>query len=809
MKTKMNYTLTLFLVILQWANSARTNHITPIPAPHPDVSNRADHAHLKPSGELQLHYHHLEHPASIHVASTLIPVINLLHTSHIEGLICNDTTASITFSDDASRDSALHHWQNALPFAVVHAFRACGNSKATHGWLIVNSINSAALSARSTDYSTISTNVRQSSYADVVGPNTNATLSFGQSRSRNQGLPSAFDASFDEALDRSYGPSTTLFESKNQRQLMPRSRRVAVSQNDDVPHQPTARSLHRRKDNILTKLKDEFAKIRNSVVEWAETKNEQQTMSAADITLRKLDEAIQKLQHTSTNVHIDTSRLVNNTVEFMGQPAMLLDQHAHFQAYCVGCRLEGDFTIDDGIVFSIADGITSSSLSVRSSNLKVIAQLGLELLGPYHKEWSAPIFARQLSGDLMLPYVSLGPIAGYGIYYEATISVTVDVSESSKAQLLIGAELEWPELEISGNLASERSVEASGLEPNIKEVKKFESKLDLNITALVEHKIGIQAEVKLGKPTGADVGVYIGPGFQVGIEHDTPSRDCPNGFELSRHMLARGGFVAKLDAVVTNKRAADHRDWSGLTKTTCLGIKQPGSVENKDSNSSGGNQDGLAQGQARTAPRHDLETGTRTVEDTQTAPNDAGSSQSKRSRLTDDSEHEERTAFDRKGPLPLDVRSTRSTKSAENGHKEGTFAPSVIDGQEQRVSIRVAGQSLYVVSVNGTLYLDRLRNKASLPAAASFQTIFTSNTVSSQLVVADHAGLISHAYSNEFSSYGVSRVRCHPVDRSPASSLVIAFGVAIDISRNRLQVAAAYDPAGDAFAPMVCIYKSR
>ncbi|KAK3670872.1 hypothetical protein LTR78_009316 [Recurvomyces mirabilis] len=404
-------------------------------------------------------------------------------------------------------------------------------------------------------------------------------------------VSSAFDAPFDEALDHSYGQGSSLFDSVDRRQLVPRTGGNTHVQDEAAPLLPTSQSVRRRKENIFTKLKNEFAKNRISVLEWVETKNGQQTMSAADITLQKLDKTMQKLQHTSTNVHIDTSHFANNTAEFMGQPAMTLYLNGQFHAYCVGCRLEGDFTIDGGIVFSVASGITSSSLSVRSSNLKVIAQLGLELLGPYQKQWSAPIFARQLSGELMLPYVSLGPIAGYGIYYEATMSVTIDVSQTSKAQLLVGAELEWPELEISGNSSNERSVEASGLEPHVKEVKKFESNLNLNITALVEHKIGIQAEVKLGKPAGADVSVYIGPGFQVGTEYDTQSRDRRNGFELSRHMLARGGFVAELDAVVTKKQAVGHRDWSGRVKTTCLGTKQSSSVENKDSDSSGGNQE--------------------------------------------------------------------------------------------------------------------------------------------------------------------------------------------------------------------------
>jgi len=107
--------------------------------------------------ELQLHYHHPEHQATIHVSETSMPVVDLLHTSHIEELVCNDTTASITFSGNAAYNFALRHWQNAVPLALVHTFKACGNMEATHGWLIVESIHSTGLSQRSTGPRTIAT----------------------------------------------------------------------------------------------------------------------------------------------------------------------------------------------------------------------------------------------------------------------------------------------------------------------------------------------------------------------------------------------------------------------------------------------------------------------------------------------------------------------------------------------------------------------------------------------------------------------------------------------------------------------------
>ncbi|CEI70310.1 hypothetical protein FVEN_g1171 [Fusarium venenatum] len=194
--------------------------------------------------------------------------------------------------------------------------------------------------------------------------------------------------------------------------------------------------------------------------------------------------------------------------------------------YCVECGFSGKAQLTGTIEASILSGITVAEVGFQAQ-FKAGLNLGLKAFVKYEKEWSKDFIEITIGSFGIYKLFEVGPYIGVGIEAGITIEAT--------GTLLIGASVEWENIDILVDFLDDSRSHSNGLKPVFKPRSEATGELKL--------------EASLGLPVSA--GVKLGILFDYwtlkGGVRDTPSVVLEGSFEANAVLDDNGDISTSIE----------------------------------------------------------------------------------------------------------------------------------------------------------------------------------------------------------------------------------------------------------------------
>ncbi|KAF5646099.1 uncharacterized protein FTJAE_2188 [Fusarium tjaetaba] len=194
--------------------------------------------------------------------------------------------------------------------------------------------------------------------------------------------------------------------------------------------------------------------------------------------------------------------------------------------YCVECGFGGKASLTGTIEASLIHGITKAQIQF-NAQFKAGLNLGLEAFVTYEKEWTYPV-AEFSPWNFGIPLLcTVGPYIGLDVQAGITIEAT--------GTLLIGASVEWENIDILIDLLDSSNSHSNGLTPVLTHRTEATGELKM------EASLGLPASV------GVKLNVLKGLWAAKGGVVDTPSVVLEGSFEVSATVTDDGEIVTDVD----------------------------------------------------------------------------------------------------------------------------------------------------------------------------------------------------------------------------------------------------------------------
>lgn len=236
--------------------------LAPATPPNVDTTHPSN---LVPDVSIQLFYTQQSSNGSnalVSIPQMNYMAVNLLQSSYVSTVTCTNSTASITFSNQAAYQVAVSNWTSANPFVLVTYHPECGDAydNGQHGYVLVSSVSNTQTPAL-----TVVLNIVHIDFEQAVGSNNNITVNVGTYSPTGNNTFSATPGGngttgnatsgmndFDQTLDDSYGPTIAI--QSNLTQTLPGSNVTALnatSGNDFPVLNDRRRTLHQHQTRGL------------------------------------------------------------------------------------------------------------------------------------------------------------------------------------------------------------------------------------------------------------------------------------------------------------------------------------------------------------------------------------------------------------------------------------------------------------------------------------------------------------------------------------------------------------------------------
>ncbi|KLO82142.1 Uncharacterized protein LW93_9324 [Fusarium fujikuroi] len=194
--------------------------------------------------------------------------------------------------------------------------------------------------------------------------------------------------------------------------------------------------------------------------------------------------------------------------------------------YCVECGFGGKASLTGTIEASIFSGMETAQIQF-NAQFKAGLNLGLKAFVTYEKEWTYPV-AEFSPWNFGIPLLcTVGPYIGLDVQAGMTIEAT--------GTLLIGASVEWENIDILIDLLDSSNSHSNGLTP------VFTHRTEATGELKMEASLGLPASV------GAKLNVLSGLWEAKGGVVDTPSVVLEGSFEVSATVTDDGEIVTDVD----------------------------------------------------------------------------------------------------------------------------------------------------------------------------------------------------------------------------------------------------------------------
>ncbi|KAJ4138393.1 hypothetical protein NW768_002217 [Fusarium equiseti] len=194
--------------------------------------------------------------------------------------------------------------------------------------------------------------------------------------------------------------------------------------------------------------------------------------------------------------------------------------------YCVECGFEGEAKLTGTISASLIDGIEVAQVAFQA-RFKAGLHLGLKAFVKYEKEWNNDFFELPLSSFGIHRLFDIVPYIGVGIEAGLEIEAT--------GTLLIGASVEWENIDILVDLLDGDKSHSNGLTPVFKPRSEATGELKL------------RASLGLPVSVGVKLGILLDHWQVKGGVRDTPSVVLEGSFEANAALDDDGNINANVE----------------------------------------------------------------------------------------------------------------------------------------------------------------------------------------------------------------------------------------------------------------------
>ncbi|WXC50415.1 hypothetical protein QX201_010074 [Fusarium graminearum] len=194
--------------------------------------------------------------------------------------------------------------------------------------------------------------------------------------------------------------------------------------------------------------------------------------------------------------------------------------------YCVECGFSGSAVLTGTVEASLLSGIEVAEVGFQAQ-FKAGLHLGMKAFVKYEKEWSHPFVDITIGSFGIWKLFEIGPYIG--------VDIAAGVSIEATGTLLIGASVEWENIDILVDLLDDSRSHSNGLTPVFKPRAEATGQLKL--------------EASLGLPisVGVKLGIIFDHWTVKGGVMDTPSVVLEGSFEANAALDDNGDISASIE----------------------------------------------------------------------------------------------------------------------------------------------------------------------------------------------------------------------------------------------------------------------
>jgi hypothetical protein len=457
------------------------------------------------------------------------PAVVLDHCASITNIECSQTSLSLTFTDNLAFQTALGNWSAyTSEFLFISFSPNCGNASATgaRDFILVNKIDfsisglSATASITHVDISVAvgSTNLVTVDLGNFTPGSANGTPGFSSSNGTSTGPSNSTAVDFDVALDQAIGflsvddptywtqlypgvigEDISDFAGENSGQALaaaPEKRRRELARSN-FKHSLGKRGWFSSVTKIVKSAGSVIAKAATSVASTVKAVATDAATKVVQAATEAFDAVNPYTPHTYTplNQDINIATPVGSASTPWGPGTELFSATSKagtgaINIYCVGCGVTGTIHVKGTVTFAIAKGITEGSLSATGP---VSAALELGIVASYVNTWT---YEKQIAAIPLSP-LSIAGLITIGPQVSLTAGGSLNVNAAG--QLLAGAVLDWPAVNVNIDLANIGNSGASGFTPKVNPVFQVQGSVVITAEAYLLLSVGFGIDILNGK----------------------------------------------------------------------------------------------------------------------------------------------------------------------------------------------------------------------------------------------------------------------------------------------------------------------